>query len=194
MDIDSSTRLRRSGATWSLLAVTGGLTAAAVFAVVQSVLRATGVVAVTDEQSLDSGIGQYGLFGAEGLRTAEGLSLLVTVPIAVACLVLLVGLVRFRPWAREGVLGMFGLGGSCLLLFAVAGTTQDTLPLSALALAFALLAAAALTLTPGVRDDLEARRLQEELRAREAATAARRARETAAGSGATSLRQQQGAP
>lgn len=75
------------------------------FIVVQSALKAGGVLAVTSEDALESGIGRYGFFGARGLRIAEGLSLVLTVPIAVACLIVLIGLAMFRPWAREGRAG-----------------------------------------------------------------------------------------
>jgi hypothetical protein len=179
VEIDSTTRLGRSAATWWLLALSGLITAGAVFGVVRSVLRASGIVAVSDRDALESGVGQHGFFGAEGMRVAEGISLVATVPIAVACLVVLVGLATFRPWAREGALGVLGLGGSLLLVFSLSGVLQDpseVRALAGLALSAALLAAAGLVLSPGVRDDAEARRLQKELREREAATAARRAR------------------
>lgn len=179
VDIDSSTRLGRSGATWSLLALTSIVTALAVFGVAQSLLKASGIMAVTAEDALESGVGQYGFFGARGLRIAEGISTVVTLPIAVACLLVLVSLASFRPWAREGALGVFGLGGAWLLTFSVSGVAQDpsnARSLRGLALSLAVLAVAALVLTPGVRDDFDARRIQKELREREVATAARRAR------------------
>lgn len=149
------------------------------FSAVQSLLKASGIITVTDEDALESGVGRYGFFGARGLRIVEGLNLVATLPIAVSCLVLLMGLVMFRPWAREGALGLFGLGGSFLLIFSLSGVMQD--PSSwrvqrGLALSLTVVATAALVLSPGVRNDFEARRLQKELRAREAATAARRAR------------------
>ena len=179
MDIDSTTRLGRSGATWWLLALTSLITAIAVLGVVQSLLKASGIISVTAQDAFESGIGRYGFFGARGLRIAEGVSLVMSLPIAVTCLLVLVGLARFQPWAREGALGVFGLGGALLLIFSLSGVAQDpsnAQSVRGLALSVAVIAVAALVLTPGVRDDFDRRRIQMELREREAATATRRAR------------------
>ena len=178
MEIDSASRFGRSASTWWLLALTSLVTAGATFIVFQSALKAAGVLTVTDEDALESGVGRYGFFGARGLRIVEGISMVVTLPIALAFVIVLVGLAMFRAWAREAALGVFGLGGSLLLIFSLAGVTQDPdwRSLRGLALSLTVLAVAVLVLTPGVRDDFEARRLQKELREREAATAARRAR------------------
>lgn len=174
----------RSPWTWALLALTAVVSAVPAWTAGRSLLRVAGVDAVTDQEAIDSGVGAFGFFGAEGLRVIEGLSLVVMLPIAVACLCVLVGLWRWRPWAREGALGVFGISGAVLAVFALSAVQQDTgdgRPLFALSLVATTLAVAGLALSPGVRDDFERREVERQARERAAATAARKARQAAGG-------------
>ena len=179
MEIDSSTRLRRGGATWTLLALTGLVTAMPVYSAVTSVLKAGGVIEVDPDDTVTEGFGTAGFFDERGLRVAEGLAAVVSIPVAVTCVLVLLGLAFWKDWAREAALGVFGLVGAFLLILSLNGLTFDPPPRYAglgVLLSLLVLAVPALVLTPGVRRDFEARRLQKELREREAATAARRAR------------------
>lgn len=169
---------RRSAASWWLLLLAGLVTALPVGSAITSGLRVTGVLGVEVDPEEGSN-GAFGFFDEQGLRVAEGLSLLVTIPVAVACVVVLLGLVARREWAREGALGVFGLSGLLLLVFALNGLTSDPPGRHAgigLAAALLVLGVAALTLSPGVRRDVEQRAIAAQVREREAATAARRAR------------------
>lgn len=179
VDIDSSRRLRRSPATWSLLALAALVSAMPVASAVSSVLKAAGVLGVADDTADARRLGALGFFDERGIRIAEGMAAVVSVPMAITCVLVLTGLVLWKDWAREAALGVFGLTGAFLLLLSLNGLTFDPRPRYAgLGVLVSLLvcAVAALTLAPGVRNDFEARRLQRELREREAATAARRAR------------------
>lgn len=179
VDIDSSRRLRRSPATWSLLGLAALVSAMPVASAVSSVLKAAGVLGVADDTADARRLGSLGFFDERGIRIAEGMAAVVSVPMAITCVLVLSGLVLWKDWAREAALGVFGLTGAFLLLLSLNGLTFDPRPRYAgLGVLISLLvcAVAALTLAPGVRNDFEARRLQRELRAREAATAARRAR------------------
>lgn len=69
--------------------------------------------------------GAFGFFDEQGLRVAEGISLLVTLPLALACAVVLTGPAAQREWAREGALGVFGLSGLLLLVFWLNGLTAE---------------------------------------------------------------------
>ena len=179
MEIDSATRLRRSGATWALLGLATLVTALPVWSAVTSVLKAAGVVTVDEEVVVTDDLGSFGFFDEKGIRVAEGLAAVVSIPVAVSCLIVLVGLARWKEWAREATLGVFGLIGAFLLLLSLNGLTFDPRPRYAgigVVLSLLVVGVAVLALTPGVRDDFEARRLQKALRERQAATAARRAR------------------
>lgn len=179
MEIDSTTRLQRSGATWSLLGLATLVTAMPVWSAVTSVLKAGGVVGVDEDVVVADNLGAYGFFDERGIRVAEGLAAVVSIPVAISCLLVLLGLVRWKEWAREATLGVFGLIGAFLLVLSLNGLTFDPRPRYAglgVVLSLLVVGVAALALAPGVRDDFEARRLQKALREREAATAARRAR------------------
>lgn len=179
VEIDSSTKLRRSGATWSLLALTALVTAMPVYSAVSSVLKAAGVIGVDPDVTVTEGFGTAGFFDERGIRVAEGLAAVVSIPVAVTCVLVLLGLVFWRDWAREAALGVFGLIGAFLLILSLNGLTFDPPPRYAglgVGLSLLVVGVAALVLSPGVRKDFEARRLQKELREREAAVAARRAR------------------
>ena len=179
MDIDSSTRLRRSPATWTLLGLATLVTAMPVASAVTSVLKASGVLGVADDTADARRLGALGFFDERGIRVAEGMAAVVSVPVAITCLLVLLGLATWKDWAREAALGVFGLIGAFLLLLSLNGLTFDPRPRYAelgVLLSLMVCGVAALVLSPGVRNDFEARRLQKELRAREAATAARRAR------------------
>jgi len=180
MEIDTTTRLRRGPLTWCLLTLAGVLTALPLVSAISSVLKAAGVLDVDREQAISDGLAAVGILNDErSLRVAEGFAAVASVPVAITMLIVLIGLLTWREWAREAALGVFGLAGLLLLVFSLNGLTTDPPGEHAgigLLAAVLVLAAAALVLSPGVRDDFEARRLQRELRAREAATAARRAR------------------
>lgn len=179
VDIDSSRRLRRSPTTWSLLGLAALVSALPVASAVSSVLKAAGVLDVADDTTDARRLGALGFFDERGIRIAEGMAAVVSVPMAITCVLVLTGLALWKDWAREAALGVFGLTGAFLLLLSLNGLTFDPRPRYAgLGVLVSLLvcAVAALTLAPGVRNDFEARRLQRELREREAATAARRAR------------------
>ena len=169
---------RRSPSSWWLLVLATLVTALPVGNAVLSALRAAGVVEV--EVDPDEGsAGAFGFFDEQGLRVAEGLSLLVTLPIAIACLVVLAGLFAQREWAREGALGVFGLSGLLLLVFSLNGLTSEPRGENAdlgLAASLLVLTVAVLAVSPGVRRDFEQRQIAQQVREREAAAAARRAR------------------
>ena len=180
MEIDSTTRLRRSPATWFLLALAGFLTALPLVSAVTSVLKAAGVLDVDREAALRDGLAAVGVFNDErSLRIAEGFAAVVSIPVAITCLIVLLGLLTWREWAREATLGVFGLTGLLLLVFSLNGLSQNGRNAGlGLVVSLLVLGVAALVLSPPVRDDFERRRLQQELRAREALTAARRAGQT----------------
>ena len=150
-----------------------------VYSAVGSVLKAAGVIGVDGDAVVTDDLGAMGFFDERGIRVAEGFAALVSIPVAVSCVIVLIGLATFRDWAREATLGVFGLIGAFLLILSLNGLTFDPRPRYAglgVVLSLLVVGVAALVLTPGVREDFEARRLQKALREREAATAARRAR------------------
>lgn len=169
---------RRSPSSWWLLVLAALVTALPVGSAALSALRASGAVDVRVDPA-EGSAGTFGFFDEQGLRVAEGLSLLVTLPVAIACLVVLAGLCAQREWAREGALGLFGLSGLLLLIFSLNGLTSEPRGEHAdlgLAGSLLVLAVGALTISPGVRRDFERHQIAEQVRQREAATAARRAR------------------
>jgi hypothetical protein len=178
VDIDATTRLRRGPATWTMLGLAAALSALPVASAVGSVLKAAGVLAVDPEAALDDGLAAVGIVAEErSLRVAEGFAALVSVPVAITCLLVLYGLLAWKDWSREATLGVFGLSGMFLLVMSLNGLAQGG-PRAGVGVVGSLLVlgVAGLAVSPGVRDDFERRRLQRELRAREAATAARRQR------------------
>lgn len=179
--------MRRSGATWSLLALTAALTALPVASSVQSLLRVQGVLDVDREAALRNGLSAVGLYGDErGLRIAEGWAAAVTIPVALTALAVLYGLATWKEWAREAALGVFGLVGSGLLVLALAGATADPPGRNAdwgVLGALLVLAVAALAVAPPVRHDWERKAIERQVAERAAATAARRARQQSRSSG-----------
>lgn len=179
VDIDSSRRLRRSPATWSLLGLATLVSALPVASALSSVLKAAGLLSVAGDNADARELGALGFFDERGIRVAEGMAAVVSVPMAITCVLVVIGLLLWKDWAREAALGVFGLTGAFLLLLSLNGLTFDPRPRYAglgVLVSVLVCAVAAMTLAPGVRNDFEARRLQRELREREAATAARRAR------------------
>jgi len=179
--VDEPGPVRRSGATWCLLALTAALTALPVASAVQSVLRVVGVLDVDREAAIRDGLSAVGLFGDErGLRVAEGFAAGVTVPVSLTALAVLYGLVTWREWAREAALGVFGLVGAGLLVLSLAGATADPPGRNAgwgVLGSLLVLAAAALAMSPPVRHDWERKAIERQVAERAAATAARRARQ-----------------
>ena len=173
-------RLGRSGATWGFLALTAFITALPTVSAVRSVLTAAGVLDV-DVPVVGTEVAGFGLIDDESsVRVAEGFSAVVSIPIALACLIVLSGLLTWREWAREGALGLFGILGSVLLVFSLGGATNDPPGENALlgvAASLLILGIATLAVSRPVRTDFELRRLAEARRYREAATAERRQRE-----------------
>lgn len=180
MEIESSTQLKRSGTTRWLLALTAVLTAIPVTSAVTSVLKAAGYLGVDREQAIEDGLGAVGFYGDErGLRIAEGYAAVLSIPVAVSCVVVLLGLLTWKEWAREAVLGVFGIGGVLLLVFSINGLTFDPPARGAgvgVLVGVLVLGVAVLAMTRPVQQDFSRRRIQQQLREREAATAARRAR------------------
>jgi len=179
--VDEPGPVRRSGATWCLLALTAVLTALPVASAVQSLLRVAGVLDVDREAAIRNGLSAVGLFGDErGLRIAEGFAAGVTVPVSLTALAVLYGLVTRREWAREAALGVFGLVGAGLLVLSLAGATADPPGRNAgwgVLGSLLVLGVAALAVSPPVRRDWERKQIERQVAERAAATAARRARQ-----------------
>lgn len=180
VELTSETRVRRSAATWTLVTLAAALTLLVTVTAVRAVLTAAGVV----DADLGSVAGKeqsslVGVLDEGGLRVAEGVAALAFVPLALALVALLAGLLRWREWAREGVLGVYGLGGLFLLVMSVNGLSQggENAGLGLLA-SLAVLAVAALTFSPPVRSDFERVQIVRALRERAAARAAREQRAT----------------
>ena len=169
----------RSAGTWAFLLLAALVTAAPTTSAALSLLKLTGVLDVDVDAARESGISAVGLFTEQDVRVAEGFSLLVTLPVALACLLVLGGLVAWKEWAREGALGTFGLGGAFLLVLSLQGLSSDPPGRNAgwgLLASLVVLSVAALAFSPAVRGDFEGRQLRRAKREREAAAAARRAR------------------
>ncbi len=179
--MDEPGNVRRSGATWCLLALTAVLAALPVASAAQSLLRVAGVLDVDREAAIRNGLSAVGLFGDErGLRVAEGFAAGVTVPVSLTALAVLYGLVTWREWAREGALGVFGLVGAGLLVLSLAGATADPPGRNAgwgVLGSLLVLAVAAVAVSPPVRRDWERKQIERQVAERAAATAARRARQ-----------------
>jgi len=185
--VDDLAPVRRSGATWSLLALTAALTALPVASAVQSLLRVAGVLQVDREEAIRNGLSSVGLFGDErGLRVAEGFSAGVTVPVGLTALAVLYGLATWKDWAREAALGVFGLVGAGLLVLSLAGATADPPGRNAewgVLGSLLVVGVAALAMSPPVRRDWEHKQIERQAAERAAATAARRARQQSRSSG-----------
>jgi len=177
-------RANRHALTWIVTA--GVAVAAAVPLAVGTgaLLRATGVVGIDQVAEVQGGAGAMGLFTVEALRVAEGLTAAVGLGVGMLCLVLTLGLYRLRAWAREGVMGVFGLGGGAVVLLSLSGLDQGgPNAASGLVGGVALLAVAALTASPQCARDVRRREKQraqrreaEYLRRRSAAAATGRTR------------------
>ena len=143
---------------------------------VTSVQAAAGWRALDEEHVRRSAVA--GIFGEEQVRNAELFAALVTIPTAVLAVLLLVGLVTWRVWAREAVLGVFGLSGAVLVLLAGSGMASDA-PRAGRGLAggLLLLAIAGLAVSPRVALDFDRRRIAAEVRERHRRQAERLARE-----------------
>ena len=185
--MDDLAPVRRSGATWALLALTAALTALPVASAEQSLLRVTGVLEVDREAAIRNGLSAVGLYGDErGLRIAEGFAAGVTIPVGLTGLAVLYGLATWREWAREAALGVFGLVGAGLLVLSLAGATADPPGRNAwwgVLGSMLVLAVAALAVSPPVRHAWERKAIERQVAARAAATAARRARQESRTSG-----------
>ena len=97
-------QVRRSRASWLLLTLVLAGAVLTTVAATRSLLTVSGVLAVdpaltTSARERAASQGATGLLGpldAEALRTAEGISLLISVPVALVCLVLLLGLATWQ--------------------------------------------------------------------------------------------------
>lgn len=157
----------RTPATWGVVGIAGLVTVALCAYVTRSVLTATGVLAVDPDVTTGREAAALGLDDAQAVRAAEGLSTVLTVPAALVCLVLLVGLLRWRPWAREALGGVFGLVGGLLCLFGLGGLTGGAAAgVPVLAAGLLLLAAVGLAVSRPVREDFARREVFAQFRER----------------------------
>ena len=172
---------RRSGTTWAALSLATAVAAVPVASATSSALKALGVVDVSRQAALDARLGDAGFsYDERGIRTAEGVAALVEGPVAVAFLIVLAGLWTWRPWAREGAFGVYGLGGAALSVLSLSGLSQDPPGRNAglgLLVGLAALAVVVLLLLPPARADAERRVVERRVRQRQADAAARRARD-----------------
>lgn len=169
--------VRRSAGTWLLLGLVAVLTAAPAAVAVRSVLVASGTVAVDlagmDRQQLAAS----GVTSVRGLQVTEAFSAAAFGAVALVCLILLVGLLRWRDWARESAMGVFGLGGLVLVVFSAVGLTAGAAAPRAsegVLAGLVVLGVAVLCIAPPVRSDFERQQVRRAVLAR-AAYAARRA-------------------
>ena len=169
-------QVHRSRASWLLLVLVLAGAVLTTIAATRSLLTVSGVLAVdpdltTSARERAASQGATGLLGpldSEALRTAEGISLLISLPVAVVCLVLLLGLATWRAWALDSVLGVYGLVGALLVLFSAAGLSNGA-PNAAVGLVVGLVALgmAALAVCPPVRADADRIRIAAEVRERQ---------------------------
>lgn len=118
---------RRSPLTWTAVAASAALTVLLAVPALLSLLRALGVLEIDLEQSVRDRTQLVGVGNTESSqRIGEGFLAAMTLPMALVGLVLTIGIARLRPWAREGGIGVFGLGGALLVLLSVHGLLQDT--------------------------------------------------------------------
>lgn len=139
-------------------------------------LRMAGVLSIDMSDDARRRAGQMGLFTIEERRTAEGLTAVLALGACLLCVVLAIGLLRLRSWAREGVMGVFGLGGVAVALLSLAGLGRDAAnAMEGLVAGVVMLGVGALALAPSCARDVGR---NEVLRARrrEAAYQQRRAR------------------
>ena len=169
----------RSPATRALLFLASFLTTLSLVSAVRSALTAAGVLDAQLEPALREEYAAVGVLDEYGLRVSEGVAAVVTVPVAVTCLIVVLGLFAWKEWAREGALGVFGLLGLFLLVMSLTGLVQDPparqADLGVLA-SLVVLSVAALAYSAPVQRDFERREIARNLRERRAATAARQAR------------------
>jgi hypothetical protein len=171
-------RPQRSGATWSLLLLVAALTALPAVSSVRSALVLTGVLELGPGAAARSRAGLAGVYGEQALRNAEGIAaVLVTGPAAVVGLLVLVGLLTWRTWAREAALGVFGLSGALLCVLSFVGLSEQA-PNAALGLVAGvlLLVAAGLAVSPPVCADFDRKRIADEVRERARRTQERQSR------------------
>jgi hypothetical protein len=160
-------RPARSPATWLLLVLCALATALPALFAASSLLTALGVREVDAREAALSGAGLVGVHGAGAVRNAEGLAGVTVGAAALVSLVLLVGVARWKPWAREGTLAVYGLVGAFLCVFAAAGVAGQARN-GGLGLlgGLALLLAAGLAVSPPVCEDFDRRRIAAEVRER----------------------------
>ena len=160
-------RPARSPATWLLLLLCTLATALPGAFAAGSLLTALGVREVDARDAALSGAGLVGVYGEQAVRNAEGFAGVAVGSAAVVSLVLLVGLVRWRTWAREATLAVFGLLGAFLCLFATAGVVGEARN-GGLGLlgGLLLLLTAGLAVSPPVAGDFDRQRIAGEVRER----------------------------
>ncbi|HZI96052.1 MAG TPA: hypothetical protein VFD41_00850 [Actinomycetales bacterium] len=165
----------RQGATWTVLTFSALATAVALYAGVRALLRAAGVIEIDLFAEVQGGAGAVGVFDEQQLRNSEGMFALIVLGVALVCLILTVGLATFRSWAREGAMGMFGIGGLAIGLLSFSGLSQGApnAPMGLLA-GVVLLVVAGLVASPSCARDwdrAERRRLQRKESKRRASAA-----------------------
>ena len=177
-------RPARSPATWLLLVLCALATALPAVFAVQSLLTALGVREVDARGAAQSGAGLVGVYGADAVRNAEGFTAATVGAAAVVGLVLLFGVARWRSWAREATLAVFGLLGVLLCLFATAGVAGDARNGGwGLLGGLLLLLTAGLAVSPPVCADFDRRRIAAEVRERRRREQERRDRAAGPASG-----------
>jgi hypothetical protein len=160
-------RPARSPATWLLLLLCALTTALTGLGAASSLLVALGVRDVDVREAALAGAGLVGVHGADAVRNAEGFAAALLGAAAVVGLVLLIGLARWRTWAREAALAVFGLVGALLTLLSTAGVAGEARN-GGLGLAggLVLLLAAGLAVSPPVCADFDRQRIAAEVRER----------------------------
>jgi hypothetical protein len=174
--------------TWTVIAASAAITGPLAVVGTVAFLRAAGVLEVDVEQAIRDGVSSVGIpTSISGLRIAEGFLALVALPLAVVGLILTLGLVALRAWAREAAIGVFGLSGAFLALLGVYGLAQDTPGENSLVGLLAGLTVggvAGLLLSPPCSNDVDRAETARRVRAMRAAEQARlAARDSRAGAG-----------
>lgn len=128
VEVDPNRPLRvhrpRAGETRTAVVLALVLTGVLAYLFLSSLLVATGVRYVDPQalyNPLYNGVGQ----DANNVRNAEAYAAVAFGAGLLACLPLALGVWGRRPWAREGVFGVFGLGGLVLAALSFGGLRVD---------------------------------------------------------------------
>lgn len=163
-------RAHRSPATLLLLALAALSAAVPLSMAVRAALTSAGVLEVDPDAVASAGA--LGVFSESAYRDLEVVTAVIGGLAAVVAVVLLVGLLLWRSWAREAVLGVYGLVGALLCVLALGG--QGPGSGAGLAAGLVLLLTAGLAVTPPVCTDFDRVRIAAEVRERRRLEARRR--------------------